>query len=328
MFGSAILDVAVGLVLVFALVSTICSAIREGIEAWLKTRASFLEFGLRELLRDKGGEGLVRHFFEHPLIASLYVGRYEPSVLGKQPRFWNRGKNLPSYIPSRQFALALFDMAARGPATDVSGAPQGGETSVATLRAGIAKLQNPWVQRALVCALDAAGNDLEAAIANVEAWYDGAMDRVSGWYKRSSQSIILVIALAVVGGMNINAIRVADYLYRDPAVRSSVVEAAKNTQGGLSYGAARDQLDGLELPIGWEQGWSLKPASEDNAEVRLWSDVLGPFFGLLITALAATLGAPFWFDIVNKFMVIRSTVKPREKSREEGSEDRSPANAA
>jgi len=41
-----------------------------------------------------------------------------------------------------------------------------------------------------------------------------------------------------------------------------------------------------------------------------------------MTAFAVSLGAPFWFDILNKIMVIRSTVKPREKSREEGSEDR------
>ena len=46
--------------------------------------------------------------------------------------------------------------------------------------------------------------------------------------------------------------------------------------------------------------------------------------GWLLTAFAATLGAPFWFDILNKVMVIRATVKPREKSGEEGSEDRQP----
>jgi hypothetical protein len=45
-------------------------------------------------------------------------------------------------------------------------------------------------------------------------------------------------------------------------------------------------------------------------------------FGWLLTAFAVSLGAPFWFDALNKIMVIRSTVKPREKSQEEGSEDR------
>jgi hypothetical protein len=40
------------------------------------------------------------------------------------------------------------------------------------------------------------------------------------------------------------------------------------------------------------------------------------------------LGAPFWFDVLNKFMVIRSTVKPYEKSPPEGSEDRRPTQPA
>ena len=44
--------------------------------------------------------------------------------------------------------------------------------------------------------------------------------------------------------------------------------------------------------------------------------------GWLATAFAVMLGAPFWFDVLNKFVVIRSTVKPHEKSPEESSEDR------
>jgi hypothetical protein len=43
--------------------------------------------------------------------------------------------------------------------------------------------------------------------------------------------------------------------------------------------------------------------------------------GWLLTAIAMILGAPFWFDTLNQFMVIRSTIKPREKSDVEGSKD-------
>jgi hypothetical protein len=52
--------------------------------------------------------------------------------------------------------------------------------------------------------------------------------------------------------------------------------------------------------------------------------VIAPLFGWLATAMAVSLGAPFWFDVLNKVMVIRSTVKPHEKSGDEGSEDRQP----
>jgi hypothetical protein len=47
--------------------------------------------------------------------------------------------------------------------------------------------------------------------------------------------------------------------------------------------------------------------------------------GLLITAFAISLGAPFWFDLLNKFMIVRATVKPKEKSPDEASVDRTPA---
>ena len=57
----------------------------------------------------------------------------------------------------------------------------------------------------------------------------------------------------------------------------------------------------------------------------IWNNGLAPFLGWLLSALAATMGAPFWFDVLNKFMVIRSTVEPREKSPDEASEDRQPA---
>ena len=38
--------------------------------------------------------------------------------------------------------------------------------------------------------------------------------------------------------------------------------------------------------------------------------------GWLITTLALSLGAPFWFDTLNKFMVVRSTVKPKRRARQ------------
>jgi len=47
-----------------------------------------------------------------------------------------------------------------------------------------------------------------------------------------------------------------------------------------------------------------------------WLGILG---GWILTAIAVSLGAPLWFDLLNKFMVVRSTVKPREKSSEEAS---------
>ena len=44
-----------------------------------------------------------------------------------------------------------------------------------------------------------------------------------------------------------------------------------------------------------------------------------------MTGFALSMGAPFWFDMLNKIMVVRATVKPHEKSLDEGSKDEPPA---
>jgi len=40
--------------------------------------------------------------------------------------------------------------------------------------------------------------------------------------------------------------------------------------------------------------------------------------GWVMTALAVTLGAPFWFDVLSKLMIVRSTIKPKDGSPSNG----------
>jgi hypothetical protein len=331
MFGSDALDVAVGVVFVFVLVSMICSAVREGLEAWMKTRATHLEAGIRELLQDPSGMTEVKQLFDHPLIFGLFNREYTgPRTVSWWPTALTRGKNLPSYIPSRNFALALMDLAARGPAqgaADAAAAPP--PLSLATIRENVTKnIPSVPVQRALLTALDTAQGDFNTAVSNLEHWYDSAMDRVSGWYKRSTQWILFAIGVFAAVTLNINTLTIANRLYNDKAARETLVARASAPRDqppvNQTYGEVRDELASLTLPIGWSAGLPLHTgglsgiAPIDVKTVDWWATI----GGWLITAFAATLGAPFWFDVLNKIMVIRSTVKPHEKSPEESSEDR------
>ena len=77
------------------------------------------------------------------------------------------------------------------------------------------------------------------------------------------------------------------------------------------------QLSELQLTIGW-------PPTNSSGDPRAFprdSSVWFRIFGWFFTAAALSLGAPFWFDLLNKFMVVRSTVKPKEKSQDEASKD-------
>jgi len=338
MFGSWVLEVAIGLIFVFLLFSTICAAIRECIETITKTRAAYLERGLRELLHDKEGKGLAKEFYEHPLIYSLYTAdRYLPGACDKKPGICPRGGTLPSYIPAKNFAAAMIDIAARGSLPDLTSQQKdkGLSSSILTadmLRIGITKMENERVARALLNALDLAQDDLNKARLNLESWFDAGMDRVSGWYKRSTQIIVFSIALCIAALLNVDAIGIANFLYNNDNARIAIVQNVENALADKSRASgtaiqegerARTALGALDLPIGWPETFTFPRDLGWNWQTwdRFTHGIL-VLAGWLLTALAATLGAPFWFDTLNKIMVIRSTVKPYEKSKPEASEDR------
>jgi hypothetical protein len=118
MFNSNILDVAIGMIFVYLLLSLMCSAANEIIELMLKKRAIDLERGIRELLcpgTDSGTDDIVAKLYNHALINNLFGGTYEESRIGSKLRRVLRTQ-LPSYIPARSFALALMDLVGTVPA--------------------------------------------------------------------------------------------------------------------------------------------------------------------------------------------------------------------
>lgn len=312
MFDSAVLDTVAGVVFVLVLFSTVCAALRESVEALLKTRASYLEYGIRELLNDKGAGGLVEQLYTHPVVSGLFAGDYKPVDMHARSLFsWGR-RNLPSYIPAKNFASALIDIAVRGPVGNQPLAAQPGRIDLDTIRQSAASIQNDRVARVLLNAVDLAEGDINRALANIEAWFDSGMDRVSGWYKRLSSRIIFGIALVLAVLLNVDLVRISRELYNDDGQRAVVLAYAQSTMPDETMLKDRKQAFDLLRDKTFPVGWDEEPAREVG---------IGNVLGWLFTAFAATLGAPFWFDVLNKVMVIRATVKPHEKSREERSQD-------
>jgi hypothetical protein len=88
MLGSDVLDVGIGMSLLFLMMSLIATAVREAIEGVIKSRSKQLENGLREMLDDstKGNyAGLVGQIYKHPLISSLYRNTLDKAKNGDLP---------------------------------------------------------------------------------------------------------------------------------------------------------------------------------------------------------------------------------------------------
>lgn len=318
MFGSSILEVAIGLVLVYLLLSLICTAVQESLEAYLKIRVSNLEKGLRELLHDPDGSQLAKSLYNHPLIFGSFQGEYNPDKI--RSLF---STNLPSYIPAANFAAALMDTIVRGPVVENTEEvmPPTGELTFDTLHAAVSssKTLNASVQRIFLMALDSAQGDLAKAQANIEAWFNNGMDRVAGWYKRKLQRALIIIGLSLAIIFNVDSLKVASTLYKNDALRASVVaKAGVVVNSGAIPAELSDNalatLNSMKLPIGWQDETPLFP--------KMLEALPGSFFGWLLTAFAISFGAPFWFDLLSKLTVIRSTIKPLEKISKAAPEDR------
>jgi len=345
MFDTSILEVAIGLIFVYLLLSLICSAGNEIIESVLKNRATDLERGIRELFNQDGGGELVAKFYNHPLISGLFQGPYgriQSKAIGFRDLV--TPTNLPSYIPARNFAYTIIDLALHPPAEGAAevardDAPEASRTPVVSasalpvsmeaLRSALKRtpIGGTQVGRALRTLAEQAGDDMNALRENVETWFNGAMDRVSGTYKRRTQWIIFTLGFILTVLLNVNTITIATRLSTDATLRSVVVAEAEGFASRPDahqpdFEKNKAELQGLGLPLGWPHGTNI--VAPWNKDFRAWPNLLLPLLGWLLTAAAISLGAPFWFDLLNKFMVIRATVKPHEKSREEGSEDRQP----
>lgn len=317
--GLDVLQIAIGLSFVYLLLSLICSSVSEGIETLLKNRSRDLERGLRELLGDEDGSLLVTRIYNHPLISGLFRDEYKTSLVRRSlfspgKMYW--GRTLPSYIPSSHFALALMDVilpadiAGEG---GVSGAlgrqqTQSNPSQIDNLRAAAAIFPNPQVSRALLVLIDSSAKDITRVRESLEQWFDSAMDRISGWYKRRTQILIFAIAIGSSALLNLDTILIANRLATDSAVRSSLAATAETyaKQTKLPLPDLERSISGLPLgiPIGWETA---------PADIYGW---LLKITGLLASALAATLGAPFWFDLLNRFIVMRSSIRPKDKNAE------------
>src|SRR5215469_16287328 len=277
MFGSSLLDVAIGLIFVYLVASLVCSAANEVLEGWLKNRATDLERGIRELFGLDPNEKtpkLMAELYNNPMVNGLFKGKYGQEVTGTWHRLleWLRkGPNLPSYIPARNFALAIMDIATIHGAPAISSPPLGvsppaaiaptisGATGatppippanvritltaippappgpgqpgnrLTDLRNGVTynQILPDQVKGALLTLIDAAGNDVAKARENIENWFNSSMDRVSGWYKRRTQLIILILGILIAGGANIDSIVIVRHLSTDKSLRDSLVSAAQ-----------------------------------------------------------------------------------------------------
>jgi hypothetical protein len=229
------------------------------------------------------------------------------------------------------------------------------EKTLDAIRKNLLTLPESSARTAVVAFIDQGQASLEDARKSVEVWYDDAMDRVSGIYKRRIQYWLFVIAAVLVVSTGADTLQIVHTLSINQTLRSSLaaeanraVEAARsaapdgsfalpvNTNGRTTTTTVRlaasgtmttttittavsdtsalvDELNQFSQLLGYADSQALG-AGDPWSQPSFWRRAFQKYLGLLITTFAVSLGAPFWFDLLQKVSNIRAAGPPPEKA--------------
>jgi hypothetical protein len=273
MLGSTVLEVAIGLTFCYGTVALIVSTLQEALAAAFRLRANTLLAGVKSMLNDPCFDGLARAVYMHPLV--------NPHADGAAP-LEREMRVRPSYIEPAHFAIALVDSLWKAPGDFVQ------------LAGAIETIPDPQV-RQVMRGLYGRARDLQQFQDMLAGWFDNAMARMSGTYKRRQMLISLLLALLLAILFNIDSIHLFRTLWQQPALASHLRDAP-----GALDPAVFDAL--MALPIGWTH---FPPAH--GADFALQAA------GWIVTASTALFGAPFWFDLMQRVVRMRGTgTRPEE----------------
>lgn len=289
------LQIVIGIVFVMLLFSLLASTVMEFVAGFLSLRGRQLARAIQSMVGNKTGA----EFVSHPFFQQLAIGSNE-----RTGSFGRKSVKLPSYVNAPTFSAVLLDVLQLDTPEMVA--------------ARIDGLEEGPLKKVIVFLYRQSGGDALAFKLKVEEWFNEVMDRASGVYKRNSQRWLFIVGLGIAVLFNADVLMVYHNLSVNATLRETVEKAATsfvNTQPPPSTTLAEypnldesrkkigslinENISALESPLGL--GWSTVDWSVVNFQWWLYKLV-----GWLTTALAISLGATFWFDILKKLINIRA----------------------
>jgi hypothetical protein len=346
MFDSTALEVVIGLVFIYLLYSLLGTLLQEIIATRIKLRQWLLQVAIRRMLDDEKKKipaGMKKAalpqkvsevFYSHPLVKYLAADDWLLS-------------SHPAYISKETFSKVVIDLL-RGkhamPGDDFKQQIQASLTAKILQWDSSVRIENNTGTYLNSVWADSQG-DLQKFKVYLEQWFDQMMERTTGWYKKYTQVILFFTGLLIAGFFNVDTIKIAHKLQHNPKLRAQVIAQANdftkahpNLEKELQQTA--ESIKSLDTPGSTQSKLidSAKASYQDSKKLRdslnkqaaelikndigKVNDVLsigwdGGFcknfdattiIGWILTALAISLGAPFWFDTLNKLMQLRAAI--------------------
>ncbi len=305
MFGLETLDVLIGLITVYLVFALACTAIVEAFAAWLNVRSANLEAALGEFLHGdlKQDQKFINAFYDHPLVQAVSQGK----------------GGRPSYIPAETVGRVMQAIVtANG--------------TIASLNDAVEALpgtpESNRIKGLLAAVLTQAGGDAAAFRKALETHFNTVMDRAAGWVKRRQQIMGLIVSAVLVLGANVDTVGLATSLSANHQARATMLNTAStlltNAKDNVDQVKANPEATADRVKEAEEKSKAAKDAFETAASIAqsaglhfgwkdwwagnpTFTDILAKIAGLVVSIFAISLGAPFWFDLLQRFMQVRAT---------------------
>ncbi|KAB8335787.1 hypothetical protein SD80_005885 [Scytonema tolypothrichoides VB-61278] len=374
-----VVDIALGLIFIYLILSLLTSEIQELVTTLLQWRAKHLKKSI-QLLVAGGSETqqsdiddatiLVHKLYQDPLINTLNQQSQEIvekelqqlNQLRVDPKTLKGKQSAPSYIPSETFAITLLEALRIPELINYVKNPSDTKTNLHMILSSYKELKTAidnkdtesyqtiqniygdisenhefkklvqglpeYVPNNLITSLSLLAQRSQIKIGDikeemnqfqreVETWFDRSMDRASGVYKRNAKGVAILIGISVAILTNTDTFFLLKRLSQDSAVRSAITQSAIQQKDFINDQNARSQfqelIENASVPIGWQnigqQFEPLKTSRGNSVQIfvlRIWL-VFKIFFGWIVSGLAIAMGAPFWFDILNKVINVRNS---------------------
>ena len=315
MFNNTALDVFIGLAFVYLLYSLFATVINEAIASIFGLRAKMLKHAILRMLSDSAtgkaeSNSLYTSFFQHALIK--YLGKGEGAA--------------PSYLAPATFSKAVVDILGNAAAPLEAVTAEHVKTALEGIAAATgAPIIPADTGKVLQSYFAEANGDLAKFRALLEQWFDDTMNRASGWYKRQTQLIVFFIGVVLAVGFNVDTLQIEKRLSTDKVTRDALAQQAVSYVKTHQRPADPTAADSVPHPGSIQEVDSMIVVVDSvykadvkgvNALLGLsWSadpdltkdNMLWKCLGWLITAVAISLGAPFWFDTLSMLIKLRGT---------------------
>ncbi len=348
MTGSIAIDVVIGLIFIYLLYSLLATIVQEAIANTFSFRAKFLQKAIIRMLEDGNAKAANGFWSNLASFFSIFSSKKNINHLPLTKAFYSHSlikylaeddyHDKPSYLTAQNFSKTILDLlkggnfaAGKDPRPFIEQALKDKKIKHVYYKHGTGSSKIK-VTKTVVINNDTIGYlrsiwaDSQGDVAKftlfVEDWFNITMERTTGWYKKQTPGVLFMIGLTIAVLFNVDTIMIADKLVKEPILREQIVKQADNYLKE-NPNATQQNNDSLRKVVGKNieeashtlaLGWACKCDDKLCKGVCIESNMNAKSpVGWLLTAFALSLGAPFWFDLLNKFMKLRGAVNSGNK---------------